>query len=351
MSDPHSPQPAPKSRVLAVDVARAVAVLLMIQTHAYDAWVAAAARASPGFQLTRLLGTLPLPMFLMLAGMSLRMRSMRARDEPRTVRSQIMRSAGRIVLAGYALNLALGVLDGARDLDTFLRADVLSAIGLSLLVLACFGLGRSWSLTRASWLLLIASLALCPWLSRLGATVHGPARYLLAPFIFVPGVTRMSVIPLLALCALGALLDPRLLREPRASTFGYALLASAAGQLGLFACAAQGIVMARENIGIVFNGIDLAGRSLVALLASAFLSRALAPLRARFFQVMLRTLGVLGRHSLFVYALHLPFCYGALGRGLKHTLDMTRASLALLALTAFCSVAALAWAHFSRPRP
>jgi hypothetical protein len=51
----------------------------------------------------------------------------------------------------------------------------------------------------------------------------------------------------------------------------------------------------------------------------------------------------LGRHSLFVYGLHLPFCYGLFGRPLRRQLDMLSATLWLLALLSLCTAAV--WAR------
>ena len=58
-------------RIEAIDLARGLASLLMIQGHAYHGWVAPEHHASMGYRLTRVLGTLPLPAFLLLSGAGL----------------------------------------------------------------------------------------------------------------------------------------------------------------------------------------------------------------------------------------------------------------------------------------
>ena len=55
-------------RIEGIDVARGVASLIMIQGHAYDGWVAPVHKESAAYLFTRLLGSLPLPAFLVLAG-------------------------------------------------------------------------------------------------------------------------------------------------------------------------------------------------------------------------------------------------------------------------------------------
>src|SRR5207245_10066461 len=62
---------APSSPRLAyVDWARGLACLLMYQTHCYDSWLGCAARKSTFFMWSQVLGTLPEPLFLFLAGIS-----------------------------------------------------------------------------------------------------------------------------------------------------------------------------------------------------------------------------------------------------------------------------------------
>ena len=70
-------------RIESIDLARGIASLIMIQGHAYEGWVAPEHMASAGYLFTRLLGTLPLPSFLVLSGaaVALRIRAARERGE------------------------------------------------------------------------------------------------------------------------------------------------------------------------------------------------------------------------------------------------------------------------------
>ena len=54
---PNAPQP---SRNLGIDVARGLAVLIMIETHAYDGWVGPAGKETYAYHLTRRTRGLPL---------------------------------------------------------------------------------------------------------------------------------------------------------------------------------------------------------------------------------------------------------------------------------------------------
>jgi uncharacterized membrane protein len=334
------------ARVLGVDVARGFAVVAMIQTHAYDGWVTPAARGTLGFVVTRFIGVLPLPLFLLLSGLSLRLRvevlAARGADVSAQRRAAI-RSGLEVVGYGYALNVAYGLMDGARGLDTFLRADILHAIGLSLALLAFVGVGRRWSLAQAGWVGAVVVTAACPPLTRLAHDVTGPARYLLAPFIDMPGVGIMPVIPLLAFCGLGAALGAELV-QPHLRRSLLLLAITLAAAFTFRALVANGVVASRMHPIVALNVIDLGGRAALVIVASCWLA-------SRFpAGSFVAPLTVLGRHSLFVYALHIPFCYGLPGRALRRALDMNMASLAVILLIAGSWLAAWLWDKRGRKR-
>ncbi len=360
-----APEPAAgRARLPGVDLARALALLAMLDAHAYDGWVRSGARTGPAFALTRAVATLALPAFLLLAGVSLALRAhgAAARGEPlaRVRRGLVMRGA-RLVLAGYALSAGCAVLDGGLRLDTVLRADVLHAIGLSLALLAGLGLREPRagdnglrSLARAAAVLGLLAWLSCPWLSRLGGRLGGPVRYAAALFIDVPGVTRMPVVPLLAWASAGVLLGLSLARLHGDTTRvqGWALRAGLPS--GLLACAlgagaqsllgaSLALVPARTNVGIYPNALELGGRALLLLVVATWLAPRLGPrLRA--------PLLAMGRHSLLLYVAHLPFCYGRLARPFARALSLPQASLGVLLLLFACAALALGLERARRVR-
>jgi len=336
-----------------IDVARGVAVLLMIQTHAYDGWVLDTQRSSFGFKLTRLLGTLPLPMFLLLAGIGLALRADSDAKHGRPAahtRHSTVKSALGIVLTGYALATAYGIVDGGRTLDTFLRADILHAIGLSLAIVAGFGLGSRQRLAWTAVGLTILPIVVCPPLTRIGHEITGALRYPIGLFIEVPGVTGMPVVPLLSFCALGAVVGQWLetAGDREASTyklmqlFGIGALLTMIGVTGSAWVRDHGITLSRADPNIALNVIDLDGRAFVAIawaaLSVAYLGRARAVLVA------------CGRHSLFIYGLHIPFCYGFLARRVRHGLSLGEASLLVFALSAGCALMAIGLSRLQTSR-
>lgn len=344
-----------RARIEGVDVARGVASLIMIQGHAYDGWVAAEHKESAAYLFTRLLGTLPLPAFLVLAGAAivLRVDAARARGEDASTvrRSVLLRGLGVLGWA-YAVSFAYAAMDGVDGLDTLLRADVLHVIGLSIMafaLLAIGGLGRR-RMTIAALALLIVPTLLCPWLSPLGAEVHGPLRFAVALFVDVPGVTLMPFVPLVSWLAAGALIAMAMVRARESAPPSLAgapdrffLIAGASALVVAIAAShatsltvdALGGTLTRAHPAVWLNVIDLAARGVLVLAIAALLSTRV-PAAAR------RVLVRIGRGSLLAYVVHIPLCYGRAGELLRGRLDMATATLFVLLLMVFAWLVVLA---------
>ena len=63
-----------RGRIDAVDWLRGLAVVLMIQTHLYDAWCSPAAKATAAYGWTRFLGGIPSRLFLLIVGVAMAIR-------------------------------------------------------------------------------------------------------------------------------------------------------------------------------------------------------------------------------------------------------------------------------------
>jgi len=336
-------------RIVGVDVARALASLIMLQGHAFHGWASDAAKETGAYAFTRVLGTFPLPAFLVLAGaaMTLRLEVAHRRCEPpREVRRGMVRRGVRVLGYGYLLSLLYALIDGGLRWPVLLRADVLHAIGLSVALAAWIGvredaagrIDRDAFAHRAGLLGLALTLA-CPWLSALSQGTEGPARYVVGLLSDVPGVGLMPLVPLFAWLGMGAvamrLVGPRL-AEPKIAA---ALLALALAFLfiGRFATPPLhdlGPGTGRASLAIVANVVHLGGCGLVILALGGLIGDRLSG-------APLRWIVRIGQGSLFLYAVHIPFCYGRLAGELRHSLDMGRATLAVL-LLGLLSVLALA---------
>jgi uncharacterized membrane protein len=141
-----------QSRFSYIDWKRGLACLLMFQTHCYDSWLGPAARETKFFQWSQLLGTLPAPLFLFLAGVSFALVTDKMRKKGiaagQIARQTILRGA-EIFGLGLLFRVQefllgqpwpgaffgqIGAPHGAPWTD-LLRVDILNAIGLSMMLM------------------------------------------------------------------------------------------------------------------------------------------------------------------------------------------------------------------------
>ena len=328
-------------RIVGVDVARAVASVLMLQGHAYHGWASPLAKETPAYALTRVLGTFPLPAFLVLAGaaVALRLEAARQRSEdPAQVRRALARRGLRVLGYGYLLSLLYALMDGGLRWDVLLRADVLHVIGLGIACAAWLGIRRGTDgrvdtrafAVRVGLAALVVTV-LCPLVSSWTAQTAGPARYLVGLVGDVPRVGQMPLVPLFAWLGSGAVAQHLLGQRVEAPRVALGLGALA---LGLIAVG-HGVTPAlmdwsapatgRRSAAIVANVVALGGHGLFVLALGGMVG---PRLRGQSLKWALR----LGRGSLFVYAVHIPFCYGRLAAPFRARLSMGQATGGVIAL-------------------
>jgi len=123
-------------RLAYIDWMRGLACVLMFQTHCYDSWLSPQARKSALFAWSRLGGTLPAPLFIFLAGISVALVTERLREKG-VARNAIARQT---ILRGaeiFGLGLLFRVQEYALGYPwspwtDLLRVDVLNILGLSI---------------------------------------------------------------------------------------------------------------------------------------------------------------------------------------------------------------------------
>lgn len=323
-------------RLQGVDVARGLAVLLMIQTHAFDGWASAEAKRTFAYRITRELGAIPAPLFLLLAGVGLALGAdamIRRGSSIADARRKLARRGLEVVLWGYLVSLAYAAIDWSWALPQLLRADILHAIGLSMALLAFVLVGRSTRVVVVLVILLCGlGLALAPLMGDVElpqGQLHTPVAAVVGLFVDVPGYTRFPVFPLIGFVAIGFLVGRTFGEGADASSalglaMGLIVVAAVATWLTRVWVAIEGGTLSRAHPAVVANFVDGAARA-GAVLA---LGLALTPL-ARRLGAVLR----LGRFSLTAYALHIPFCYGRLARPVAHRLDMLEGAVGVAALT------------------
>lgn len=319
----------------------------MIQTHAYDGWVAAASRGGWGYRVTRELGSIPAPIFLLLAGMGLGMAdasSERRGADPSATRRDLALRGLKVLLAGYVVSLAYACIDWSFAPEVILRADILHAIGLSLFLSSLLLLRRPHALLLAFGLTLIVvslPILLAPLLPAVSFTPL-PVRTVVGLIVDVRGLTRFPVLPLIAFVAIGhafgRVYRPGLVSAERAWV-GVLLLAVAAAAMEWATGATVHAIgmgpLTRSHPAVALNLLDGTFRAL-AVVAFAIAVTPSLPARLR------DELARLGRASLFAYAIHIPFAYGRLARPLSRRLDMPTATLAYVVLCVLVWLAVLA---------
>ncbi|HEY1424758.1 MAG TPA: heparan-alpha-glucosaminide N-acetyltransferase domain-containing protein, partial [Candidatus Acidoferrum sp.] len=134
-------------RLAYIDWMRGLACVLMFQTHCYDSWLSADAKKTEFFRYSQMGGTLPAPLFIFLAGVSMALvtEKMRGKGVERgVIAKQVMLRGAEVFGLGILFRLQefiLGIpLSPWTDLA---RVDVLNILGLSMVLMAvlCWTVG------------------------------------------------------------------------------------------------------------------------------------------------------------------------------------------------------------------
>jgi uncharacterized membrane protein len=119
---------------------RGLACVLMFQTHCYDAWLGGNARNTGFLQGSQLLGTLPAPLFLFLAGISFALvtdKLISKNLRPAEITRTMARRGAEILAFGFLFRLQEFVIAwGWAPWSDLLRVDILNIIGLSMILMA-----------------------------------------------------------------------------------------------------------------------------------------------------------------------------------------------------------------------
>jgi uncharacterized membrane protein len=119
---------------------RGLACVLMFQTHCYDAWLGGDARNTRFLKESQILGTLPAPLFLFLAGISFALvtdKLIRKGLTPAEITRKMARRGAEILAFGLLFRLQEFLIAwGWAPWSDLLRVDVLNIIGLSMILMA-----------------------------------------------------------------------------------------------------------------------------------------------------------------------------------------------------------------------
>lgn len=350
-----------KSRLSYIDWMRGLACLLMFQTHGYDAWLSESARGTEFFRTSQLIGSLPAPLFLFLAGVSMALvtdklrRKGAAPDE--VLRFTLLRGAEvfGIAILFRIQQYAFG-FPWAPWTD-LLRVDVLNLIGLSMIVMAavCWLAARISTNARGASTAAacacgtVIALATPPmWTTWRSVTSHLPwplESYLNGVHIFPePQAWLFPIFPWTALAFAGLATGFVLFSDWAKGRESRTVLSLGAAGVALFYLSgwldAQPFSLyASYDYWHTSPNYVLArvGVLLVILFACYAWCRwgagdwGFSPLQA------------MGKHSLLVYWVHIEFVYGRFSILPKRGCSIEKASLGLAAIFVMMVMLATAW--------
>lgn len=336
-------------RLSYIDWMRGLACVLMFQTHCYDSWLRPESRHSAVYAWSQLGGTLPAPLFVFLAGISVALITERLGQKgvtPGAIARQTIRRGAEI--------LGLGLLFRAQEFalgypwspwTDLLRVDVLNILGVSIMLMGalCWLAGAakpSGSRARP----IVASLATSGAIAMLTPplwTTHRPSflpwpveSYLNGVHIF--GEPQHWLFPLFpwaafafAGLAVGFFLFTSFARRREAAAF---LLLGAAG----VAASALSMLLDHSRIRLyaVYDYWHSSPNFLLMRcgILLVILSLIYAWCRWGFAQKSFSPLIQLGQTSLVVYWVHIEFVYGRFSILPKRASTIAQASFGLLAI-------------------
>lgn len=320
-----------------IDWLRGLAVVIMMEWHALDAWTAPESRGTEGFRLAAVVGGWAAPLFLFLAGVAVPLagaaRMRKAGLDRRAAAFALQIRGWQVFALAHLFRFQSFLFDLSAPWSSLFKPDILNILGLGL-VAAAFCWGRATTPWRqVLYLLLPAAIVvlLAPWSVSWSWPALLPAR-LEAYIRPVGNLGVFTLFPWIAFVFVGAYLGQFLAADRNASderTFQLELAIA----------------------GIAIAGVAAVGSRLPAPLApSEFWTTSLsffvirvgvmtAALAAAWLWMQRPSSGhwsplvLLGRHSLFVYWVHVALAFGAFSAPLHRALSLGWSLLAFVLLT------------------
>ena len=330
-----------------IDWLRGLAVVIMMEWHAVDAWTASDARGTAGFRLAALVGGWAAPLFLFLAGVAIPLAGaakMRKTGLDRRAASAALQVRGWQVFAlAHLFRFQSFLFDLSASWSSLLKPDILNILGLGL-VGAAFGWGRATTLRRQVLYLLVPAavvVLLAPWspLWSWPTLLHPRLEAYIRP---VGNLGVFTLFPWIAFVFTGAFVGQLLVVDrpaPAERAFhlelGLAGLAiTAAGVLGSYLPAPfvqSDFWTTSSSFFLIRVGVMTVGLAMAWLWMQRPSSGRWSPLV------------IFGRTSLFVYWVHVAVAYGAFSAPLHRALPLRWSILAFVGLTLLMLGLAMWW--------
>jgi uncharacterized membrane protein len=329
-----------RTRRAYIDVARGLAVLLMIEAHTIDAWTRQSSRAGRAFAFATMLGGLAAPLFLWLAGLgaSFAAGNRARRGDSRTaVVDAVVRRGLEIFILAFLFRLQAFVISPGSHPVTLFRVDILNVMGPAIVAT-----GLVWGLAargrrRTGLVLAYAGLALaCAMTTPLVRTSSSVAlapiwiQWYIRPF---GDYTTFTLFPwagfVFSGAGCGVLIENAREGSAERRTLAALLIAGASVLTVGIVLAGRPTIYAQSSFWTssptyfaIRVGLMMIGLSVLAALAPAPGGR------------MQSVLERFGRSSLFVYWIHVELVYGYATWPLRHRLPLWGTAIAFALFSA-----------------
>jgi len=319
---------APPGRRTYIDVARGIAVLLMIEAHTVDAWTRIASKTGHAFRDATILGGFAAPLFLWLAGVGVVLSATRTlqRTGSRAAAVDAVTSRGlEIFVLAFLFRLQAFIVSPGGHPVTLFRVDILNVMGLAIAVAGAMCVVRgavartlAFSIATVAVAMVTPIMRVAPFVDTLPTWIQWYLRPAgeFTTFTFFPWTGFVF-----AGAAVGSLIADGDERSSTRLHVAFAVVGTALIALG-FATAARPTIYASSSFwtssptwfAIRVGVMMIAFAGLKACATSAPLAR-------------------LGRHSLFVYFIHVELVYGYASWLWRHRLPLWGTAIAY---AAFC---------------
>jgi uncharacterized membrane protein len=323
---------------------RGLAVLVMIEAHAIDAWTAAPDRQTTGFAWAIIVGGLGAPMFLFLAGVAVPLAAgarERRTHSTRHASMALVRRGGEIFVLAFLFRLQSFLLSpGARPIS-LLKVDILNIMGPALVAAALVWRFAADSKRRAlayiGLVLLVGLLTPAVRASTWLTPLPDPIEWYFRPS---PGHTNFTLFPWAGFLFAGAVLGIALHATPEPREGRVIAAASALGA----SIAASAYFLSFQPSPFPASSFWTSspaffflrcGILLLIVVASFLWDR--RPWRKHWSPLL-----QFGRTSLFVYWIHVEMVYGVISAPWHRSLSFGQAVTAFVALACLLLVLSIA---------
>lgn len=343
-----------RPRLAYIDWARGIAVLLMIEAHAVDAWTSVAARRSAAYRDAIVLGGFAAPLFLWLAGLGVVLAAagtVRRGGSRREATAAVCRRGLEIFVLAFLFRLQAFIVSPGGHPITLFRVDILNIMGPAIVVAGLvWALAASPTVLAAWYAALTVGIAMAtPVVRTLGSIDRLPMwmQWYIRP---AGEYTTFTAFPWAGFAFAGAAVGVWLSSARASQARVHAAFAGVGLMLvwiGFYTASLPSIY--RE--ASFWNGSPTYFAIRVGVIMIAFAGLYAFERLASRYAVAFPGLELFGRRSLFVYWIHVELVYGYATWPIHRRLPMWGVWLAFVVFSALMYGAAVAFDRWRVAKP